>query len=63
MGTVGICSASTPGLPAGFKQYAASATDTGRLAGGQSMTGPEMCVWEVLTRRWDEKVWEEISLS
>lgn len=23
------------------------------------MTGAEMCVWEVLTRRWDGKVWEE----
>lgn len=31
MGT-GICSARAPGLPAGFKQYAAIATDTGRLA-------------------------------
>lgn len=39
MGTVSVRSACAPGLPAGFKQYAAFATDTGRLAGGQGMIG------------------------
>lgn len=62
MGTVGICSASAPGLPAGFKQQAVIATDTGRLAGEQGTMGEGVPVWKVLTTLWDGSFWKEVSL-
>lgn len=61
-GTAGICSTRILGLPAAFKQQAATATDIGRLAGRQSMMGVETSVWEVLTRLLDGKSWKEVSL-
>lgn len=41
MGTAGACGACAPGLPAGFKQQAATATD------GERRDGVGMSVWEV----------------